>query len=119
MNKPKIAGTRWETAVVEYLREHGAVNAERRALTGKVDRGDIAGTPGVVHECKAVAAINLAAFADETEIERVNDNADIGLCWIKRKGKGSPANAYVMMSGRDAIKLLVAAGYFPAKSVIA
>ena len=44
VNKPKILGTQWETDVVRYLQAHGAPLAERRALSGPVDKGDIAGT---------------------------------------------------------------------------
>lgn len=113
MNRSKKTGTAWETAVTRYLRENGAPHTERRALNGSQDRGDIAGLPGVVIECKSTNRIELAQFADETEQERVNDNAAVGLCWIKRRGKTSPADGYVLLSGAQAVALLRAAGYLP------
>lgn len=39
-NKPKAIGTRAETKVVRFLEEHG-IKAERRALHGNQDLGDI------------------------------------------------------------------------------
>jgi len=111
MSRNKKIGTAWETAVVNYLRENGAPHAERRALNGGKDRGDIAGIPGLVIECKNEKAIALAAYADETEAERRNDGARIGLAWIKRRGKASPADGYVLLSGATLVRLLADAGY--------
>lgn len=39
-NKNKAKGTRAESAVVKYLKDHG-IQAERRTLTGNKDQGDI------------------------------------------------------------------------------
>lgn len=52
MTRPRDIGTRAETAVVRVLRDHGFPHAERRALRGSQDAGDITGTPGVVWEVK-------------------------------------------------------------------
>lgn len=46
-NRPKAIGTAAETAVVRYLAAHGFPAAERRALHGATDLGDITGTPGL------------------------------------------------------------------------
>src|SRR5690606_4660297 len=51
--KPRDTGTRAETAVVRYRRDHGWPHAERRALRGNQDAGDITGTPGVCWSVKA------------------------------------------------------------------
>lgn len=48
MSKSKAKGTAAESAVVKYLREQGWPSAERRALNGASDRGDIAGVVGTV-----------------------------------------------------------------------
>jgi hypothetical protein len=86
-------------------------HAERRALGGSLDRGDIAGLPGVVCEAKSAARLELAAWLAEAEAERVNDGADIAVVWHKRRGKGSPADGYVTMTGATLVALLRAAGY--------
>ena len=49
-NRPKAIGTAAETAVVRYLAAHGFPAAERRALHGATDLGDITGTPQIVWE---------------------------------------------------------------------
>ena len=51
-NRPKAIGTAAETAVVRYLAAHGFPNAERRALHGATDLGDITGTPSLCWEVK-------------------------------------------------------------------
>lgn len=107
-------GTRWETKIVDYLRGAGVPHAERRARNGARDRGDVAGMPGVVVEAKSAARTELAAWLDEAEAERRNDSADIGVVWHHRRGKSSPADAYVTMTGATLVRLLTAAGYIAA-----
>jgi hypothetical protein len=104
-------GTAWETAIVDYLRGRGWPHAERRALAGHLDRGDIAGVVGVVIEAKAVKTVELAAFLDEAHIEAANDRADLGVVWLKRRGRSSPADGYVVMDGATFTRLLTDAGY--------
>ena len=111
MSASKRKGTAWESAVVQYLRENGVPHAERRALGGTKDRGDIAGIPGVVIECKSATRIELSTWVDETEVERRNDGARIGVTWIKRRGKSSPGAGYVVLDGATLIRLLADAGY--------
>lgn len=104
-------GTAWETAVVEYLKAVGWPDAERRRLSGALDRGDVAGVPGVMIEAKAERAITLAAYLTEVEAQTRNAGALVGVAWIKRRGKTSPADAYVVMTGATFTALLVEAGY--------
>ena len=96
MNRSKAKGTRFESDVVAYLREHGFRYAERRALAGNADRGDIAGVPGVAIECKAVQRIELATFVDESQREAANAGAGLGVTVVKRRQK-STGDAYVVM----------------------
>lgn len=111
MSRNKQRGTSWESKIVELLRDRGWPHAERRALGGAHDRGDIAGVPAVVIEAKNCAKVELAAFLDEAETERANDKADLGVAWIKRRGKASAAEGYVVMSGDTFVWLLRSAGY--------
>lgn len=98
VNKPKNIGTAAETAVVRYLRANGFPQAERRALTGSLDQGDVTGIPGVVIEVKGGQAAKTASdgqvaeWLTETETERRNAGADIGVLVLARSGIG-PANA--------------------------
>lgn len=113
MSRSKAKGTAWETTVCDYLRALGWVHVERRALHGTSDRGDVAGIPGVVIEAKNEKTMALAGWVDEAEQERANDHAEYGVVWHHRRGKASPAAAYVTMSGDTFVRLLSAAGHAP------
>jgi hypothetical protein len=107
----KEKGTRWESAIVAYLRDKGFTYAERRALNGAHDKGDLTGLPGICIEAKNVARLDLSGWLDEAEEERDNASADVGAVWIKRRGYTSPGRAYVLLTGDDFQWLLHAAGY--------
>lgn len=85
----KAKGRDAENAIVDLLRTSGWPLAERRRLTGTLDRGDITGVPDVVLESKSGATIKLAEWLRETERERLNDNALYGALVIKLRGVGA------------------------------
>lgn len=111
VNRSKTKGTRWETAIVDHLRRNGAPHAERRALAGELDRGDIAGVVGVVIEAKAEARQNLAGWLAEAEAERVNDRSDVAFVWAKRVGRTAAAEGYIIMTPATALHLLRVGGW--------
>lgn len=113
VNRSKQKGTSWESAIVDYLRAYGWPHVERRTLNGALDRGDIAGIPGVVIEAKSVKTITLATFVDEAEKEGANDKADVAVAWIKRRGRSTADYGYVVMQGNQFAWLLKEAGYHP------
>ena len=94
-NKPKHIGTAAETAVVGWAAANGFNQAERRALHGSHDQGDILLCLGVIIEVKAGKKAETAADAlidmwlDQTETERLNAQADIGVLVTKRAGYGT------------------------------
>src|SRR5690606_32477102 len=102
----KAKGTAAETAVVRFLQAAGFAQAERRTLNGVQDRGDIAGIPGVVIEVKNHARDQLPAWVAEAELERDNDRASLGVVWHKRRGKSSPGDWFVTVSGDQFAHLL-------------
>ncbi len=99
MSKSKAKGTAFETQVATYLQGRG-LDAERVALSGISDRGDIhIRKPGgriTVIECKAGAQTHNPTPAQErgwfkeAEVEAVNlgPRADVGVAVLKRKGAG-------------------------------
>lgn len=89
MSKAKAKGTAAESAVVTYLAGHGFPHAERRALAGVNDLGDITGIPALVMEVKNQRTYKFPAWIEETEIERVNADADIGVLIVKPVGVGA------------------------------
>lgn len=111
MSRSRAKGTSWETAIVRYLIEQGWPHAERRALHGNLDKGDITGLPGVVIEAKSHARHELAQWWEEAKAERRNANAATAAVWFKRRGKTSPADGFVLLDGATYTELLKAAGW--------
>ena len=97
-NKPKAIGTATETAAVRALWRLGFPGAERRALRGRSDAGDILVCPGIIAEVKGgerarnATDLQIASWLDETEKERLNAGAAYGLLIVQRRGIGA-ANA--------------------------
>ena len=93
MSKQKQKGSRFEQQAADYLsRVLGDDRIERRALNGTNDRGDIAGVTirgkRTVIECKNARRMELAAWIDEAEAERANDDAEFAVVVHKRRGCG-------------------------------
>jgi hypothetical protein len=94
VNRPKAIGTAAETAVVRYLQANGFPNAERRALRGTADAGDIAGTPALCWSVKGGAQaeqasdLDIARWMVELATQCGHARADLGLLVTKRRGHG-------------------------------
>lgn len=97
--RPRDIGTAAERAVVKAIRTRGFPHAERRALRGPNDAGDITGTPGVCWSVKGGDAARAASDGQVTLWMRdlydqtVNAGADVGVLVIQRAGVGE-ANAH-------------------------
>lgn len=95
-NKSKERGTRAETAVARALQRLGFPHAERRTLKGNRDEGDITGCPGICWEVKGGNAartasdLDIAGWMAETETERGNAKAEVGILVVQRKGINYP-----------------------------
>jgi hypothetical protein len=111
LSRNKQRGTSFETLIVRYLQDHGFPHAERRALAGVNDLGDITGTPGVVWECKNHKTLSFSEWLVEAETERANANADVGVVIAKRRGKGDAGEQYAVMTVAALVELLKQAGY--------
>ena len=96
--RSKDIGTAGETAVVRASILGGFEKAERLALRGAKDCGDVRLCEGVIVEVKAGHAAENASDAQidvwllDTERERRNAGAQVGVLVTKRKGVGA-ANA--------------------------
>lgn len=90
--RPKDKGTDAERAVVRYLQANGFPHAERRALNGSTDRGDITGCPGICWEVKYRDKMpgdgQLNMWLVETDRERDNAGAEVGVLVVRRHGVG-------------------------------
>lgn len=103
--RPRDIGTRTETAVVRYLRANGWPNAERRALHGATDLGDITGTPGICWEVKGGEQAKTASdglvrqWLAETTVETVHADAAIGVLVVQQARKPVAQWAAVLLMG--------------------
>jgi len=113
MSKNKAKGTSAETAVVNYLIEQGFLHAERRALTGVNDKGDVAGLPGVCIEVKAHKSYSIPAWLKELAAEKINSKAEVGILVVKPVGVGSANTGawWAIMPLSEATELLKKAGH--------
>lgn len=111
MSKSKAKGTAWESAIVKHLQGHGFPHAERRTLSGSEDKGDINAAPGLVIEAKNQSRHSFAEWLDEAIAEAKNADDAVGMVWAHRRGKSSPADAYVVTDGATFTRLLRMAGF--------
>lgn len=113
MSANRRKGTAAESALVAFLRGNGWRFAERRALAGAKDKGDVTGTPAICWEQKSGAKICLPEWLRETEVERVNAGADYGVLVVKLKGFGDMrvGEWAAVMPLRQMTHLLRRAGY--------
>lgn len=112
MSEAKRKGTAAESAVVSFLRTRGWPYAERLALQGAHDRGDVTGTPGICWEVKNCADLDLPGWLTEAATERENAHADHGIVVAKPRGIGvkSVEHWYAVMYAGDLSILFAQAG---------
>jgi hypothetical protein len=108
MSSPRKIGTAWESAVVSHLQYHGFVTAERRALHGSKDIGDLTGLPGFLIGCKNERTIRLSTYMDELQVQKgnlVRGGGVVPLEVVKRRGQG-PGRAYVVIELNEFLPVL-------------
>jgi len=111
VSRERAKGTAAETAVVRFLQGHGFIHAERRALHGTADRGDVTGIGPVVLEVKNCARLELSQWMGELHREILNARANTGAVVVKRRGTADPAGWYAVLPFGDLVELLLDAGY--------
>lgn len=115
MSRAKQKGTSAESALVKFLKTTFPL-AERRALTGSNDQGDITGTPRLAWEVKNQKSYKFSEWIKETKVETVNANADFGFLIVKPNGVGleKTGSWWAVMEVSALIELLRKAGYVDA-----
>jgi hypothetical protein len=117
--RPKDIGTQAETWTAAYMSHRGWPTAEKRRTAGGKDRGDInSGQPKLVVEVKADKGMAFPEFLRQTETERVNAGAAVGVCVVKPPGVGKQRMGrwWMLMSGGtyDALQYLAGSENFMA-----
>lgn len=82
-NPSKQKGTHAEGQAVVFLRRWWP-GAERRALSGAQDKGDVSGTSPFVIECKAHKSWRTFAWLDELKAEQKNAGEPHGIILARR-----------------------------------
>jgi hypothetical protein len=112
MSASRAKGTRFESAIVAFLQDHGFTWADRIALSGANDRCDVTTGPGgPVIESKNLKQDEWAKGLDEANKGAANARAPFGVLWAHRRGKGSAGDGFVVMDGHTFVLLLHEAGY--------
>lgn len=83
MTAAKKKGTDTERMVVNYLISQGFTRAERRALAGENDKGDVTGIEGVCIEVKGDRSNKVSAWKAETVKEARNAKAGMYLLVVR------------------------------------
>jgi hypothetical protein len=112
MSRSKQKGTLAESAVADYLKSTWET-VERRVLSGKNDKGDIAGIPKIVIEVKNQKSYKFSEWLKETKIEQINAEADYGVLVVKPNGVGVSKTDqwWAVLPLEDLVSLLRKAGY--------
>lgn len=96
VNRPRAIGTYAETAVVRAARANGFPWADRFALHGSADVGDVALCPGVIIEVKGgemayrASDRTIERWLDETADERLHARAAVAFLVVQRPSVGAP-----------------------------
>ena len=110
MSRSKQKGTAFETLIVADLQEHLGPEICRRTTNGHRDRGDIHGLYirglRTVAEVKNTKTTSLGTHWNEVEVERGNDDADVGLLIHKRHGKGQALDQWVTLTLRELLTII-------------
>lgn len=97
-NAQKAKGTRWESALRDYLRSVG-LPAYRPAQEGRLDVGDLHGLDPFVGQAKDYAdtVTALRVGVDGAEVQARNAGRDFGVAFVKRARK-PVAQGYAVVS---------------------
>jgi hypothetical protein len=98
MSSPaKRKGTRWESAVRDFLREFPILKHARRvAAEGRLDIGDVHAWPFCL-QCKNQRSFDLAGWVRDAETQASQAEFPYGVAVVKAPGKGTE-RGYAVMS---------------------
>ncbi len=107
----KAKGRNAENRWVQWLIDNGWRYAERRRLTGIIDRGDITGTPGITWEVKNHRTYQFPEWMRELAEEQDANQDPIGVLVVKPNGVTDPNRFWCVLTPETLAILLKEAGY--------
>jgi hypothetical protein len=107
----KKAGASFETLIAGYFAAHVDDRVVRRTKNGSKDRGDLSvvrhmGERLVIEAKDCGGRIDVGPWLAEVEVERLNDDATVGMVVAKRRGKAQAGDQIVLLTFRDLVALL-------------
>jgi len=98
----KAKGAKYERQVCDMLTAELGVPVERRRLEGQLDRGDVAGIPGLIIECKNERKWGVWQWLREAKAEaehatRHSSSDTLGVVFKRQLGFPDPADSAVIM----------------------
>lgn len=113
VNKPKNKGTKAETDTVNWAKKHEFYAADRIALSGVNDRGDVRITTGIMVQVKDGYTNNreptdfqIDGWLKNAEKQRIRGEFDVVLLAHKRYMKADPDEWRWYLDKRNALALL-------------
>lgn len=91
MTRASDKGRDAENFTAQFLKENGFPHMERRTKKGRLDQGDLTGSPGLMWEVKYLGKgvrARMAEWMHEVDTQAVNANADYGILVVKPPGLG-------------------------------
>ena len=110
-NPNKRRGDTYERTVISALHVLGWPYAERTRAGYERDRGDVAGMPGLVVQCKNVKTPRWVEWLTDLADQVRNARADHGVLFFKRPGNTDPRYDLAVMYVEDWARLTRKAGY--------
>jgi Holliday junction resolvase len=113
VSKNKQKGTLAETALVRYLQANGFPGAERRAMAGAKDLGDLLGAGQLTWEVKNQKTYSIPEWLRELQAEKTNANMEHGVLVIKPRGVGvsQVGSWWAVLTVKDFVELARDAGH--------
>lgn len=107
-------GTKGETALVRYARNHGFGAADRLTKTGRHDRGDVQLAPGCMAQVKCVKVASkrgptpalLTEWMTQTRVQTMNGRHDFGFLVVKREGTTDVGRWFAFLEVRHLVELV-------------
>lgn len=118
MTRASDKGREAENFTARYLAENGFPHMERRTKKGRLDQGDLTGSPGIMWEVKYLGRgvrARMAEWMHETDVQTVNAGADYGILVVKppRLGERQAGKFWAVMRKDNWWRLLAQATGLP------
>jgi hypothetical protein len=93
----KRKGDLFNRQIIKHLIAEGITDAHRYQDGYHLDRGDVAGIPGIVIQAKNVVQVKWSNWFLNVRLQQVHAASPIGILALKRQGRSDPAEATAIL----------------------